>query len=219
MPILRGEFVRLKRLTRDVAIRRYMARPGPKRLHLGCGTNHVEGWLNVDKFSAHADAYVNAYGRFPFPDDSFELVYSEHMIEHIRLNKVRHVLSEVYRVTRPGGLFRVTTPDLELLATKYLEGDREFFRSVFDRYEKERERGRARVWPLRTPGGAFMVSAVREFYNHRWLFDFEGLRECLLELGFSRVEKRGFGESLVEEAGAMDQAFRSWETLYVDAVK
>lgn len=39
----------------------------------------------------------------PFPDASFELVYTSHVFGHIPLHQKPHVISEIHRVLKPGG--------------------------------------------------------------------------------------------------------------------
>ncbi len=109
---LHGEGARLRKLWRPLVVNKYLKSSPTARLHIGCGWNNVDGWLNVDKFAANADTYLNAYSKFPFPSESFDKVFSEHMIEHLEVDRLRKFLKEVFRVLKPGGTFRVTCPDL-----------------------------------------------------------------------------------------------------------
>ena len=91
-----------------------------------------DGWLNTDFIFTRLPVgfvcedwrtgrYIlrqDAGHRWPFEDESFEAVYSEHMFEHILPMDGSSFLKEMYRVIKPGGVLRVTTPDLE----KYLNG-------------------------------------------------------------------------------------------------
>ena len=86
---LHGEGARLRRLWRPLVVNKYLKSTPVTLLHIGCGWNHVDGWLNVDKFAANADTYLNAYSRFPFPSESFDKVFSEHMIEHLEVDRLR----------------------------------------------------------------------------------------------------------------------------------
>jgi predicted SAM-dependent methyltransferase len=214
-----GDLAQLRVVFRPFARRRYFATHRVRKLHLGCGSRIVEGWLNADKFSSRADIYLDAYRRFPFPDGSFQLVYAEHLIEHIRIDRVERFLREVYRVLEPDGLFRFSCPDLELFASRYVAGDRKFFAPVLSHFERKRKtEPHPKYWVLRTIGGAFMSRAMH-FHNHRWMYDFETLRSCLTEIGFASVTKETYRHSVVDEAAAMDGAVRAWESLYIDAIK
>jgi SAM-dependent methyltransferase len=46
-----------------------------------------------------------------YPDDSVDLVYSGQSIEHVPPDVAGKVLSEVYRVLRPGGYLGIDTPN------------------------------------------------------------------------------------------------------------
>lgn len=54
----------------------------------------------------------------PFPDASIASIYSEHLVEHLPPDGLRALMEECYRVLSPGGVMRISTPDL----AKYLRG-------------------------------------------------------------------------------------------------
>lgn len=214
-----GDFGLVRILARPLARRRYFSRHADRKLHLGCGARIVPGWLNADKFVWSSDIFVDAYRRLPFPDGSFHIVYAEHLVEHVRIDRVGGFLAEVHRILDDGGLFRFSCPDLELFATRYVAGDRQFFQPILDHFDrKRRSKPHAKYWVIRSPGSAFMSRAMH-FHNHRWMYDFETLRSGLADVGFGTVIKQRYQQSVVEEAAAMDGDERAWESLYVDAVK
>jgi SAM-dependent methyltransferase len=47
----------------------------------------------------------------PFPDAHFSLVTFSEVLEHLPLERVNFVLSEIARVTRPGGIFVASSPN------------------------------------------------------------------------------------------------------------
>src|SRR3989304_4360951 len=58
--------------------------PPKNKLHFGCGTRHVPGWLNVDVAKSEYDVDL-ASGRLPWKDSVFDVAVSLHFIEHIEL--------------------------------------------------------------------------------------------------------------------------------------
>jgi predicted SAM-dependent methyltransferase len=141
------------------------------------------------------------------------------MLEHIHTDKVPFLLSEVQRILKPGGVFRVTVPDLEIHAKNYVNKNNEFFKPIIDKYQARIEKQKNKYWLIRSNGGAFMSRAVQRFYRHRWMYDFDTLSSCLTEVGFSECIKQTCGTSKIEEAGKMDRPDREFETLYIDATK
>ena len=63
-----------------------------------------------------------------------------------------------------------------------------------------------------------MVNLIFFGYWHRWIYDFEELRDSAIEAGFPAggVRQCRFRESSVRDMAAMDQERRSDESLYVD---
>jgi predicted SAM-dependent methyltransferase len=54
-------------------------------------------------------------------DDSCSVVYSCHVLEHFHKKVIVDVLKEWFRVLKPGGILRISVPDLEVLFKVYDE--------------------------------------------------------------------------------------------------
>jgi len=184
-----------------------------------------EGWLNADKFNANADIYLNALRRMPFKVNTFKFIHMEHLLEHIQIDRVPIFLSECLRILKPGGCIRIVVPDLDIYVKKYYEGEKEFFQPIIEKFKgkidknKDRLVNKYKYWLVRTPGAVFISRAVRRFYHHNWMYDFETLRVALEEVGFKKATKQQFQESEFDEFKTMDNPDREYESLYVDAVK
>jgi|RhiMethySRZTD1v2_1073278.scaffolds.fasta_scaffold15542_6 SAM-dependent methyltransferase len=89
--------------------------------NLGCGTRHHPDWINVDFVGdgVHVLAWDLRYG-LPLPDQSCDVVYSSHIIEHFDRAGARQFLCDCRRLLKPAGIVRVVAPDLEGLARSYL---------------------------------------------------------------------------------------------------
>src|SRR4030095_12453732 len=87
-----------------------------------CGDHLLDGWLNADLFPRSAMVlHLDATGPFPFGDEEFDYVFSEHMIEHISYAQGLHMLSECYRILRKNRKIRISTPNLAFLIDLYKE--------------------------------------------------------------------------------------------------
>lgn len=211
-----GELARVGILWRGARVRRYLRENAEPRLHLGCGRRVLDGWLNADKFAPGADAWVDAARPLPFGDAVFCAVLAEHLVEHLRIERVRAFLGEVRRVLRPGGVARMSCPDLGRYARAYVDGDGAFFEAVRAALAGSRVRRPDLHWVVRGHGGPFVAAIVRDFHHHRWMYDGETLRSCLREVGFEDVQVLGPGEGRL---GAWDDPGRAFESLYVEATR
>ena len=114
---------RLIRIARGVTGRnrrlaaRYLAEQPVRKLHIGAGGNELAGWLNTELCPRGEQIFLDATKPFPFDDNVFAFIYTEHMIEHIPLDDAETMLAECFRVMAPGATIRIVTPDLEFLTT------------------------------------------------------------------------------------------------------
>ncbi len=102
--------------------------------NLGAGDFEHEAWTNIDYYSKH---YKNnkiginwdATKRKPLPikNNSAEVFYSSHLIEHIRDEDVKFMLKECYRSLKPGGVIRITCPNIMLAVNAYVKKDKYYF--------------------------------------------------------------------------------------------
>lgn len=148
----------------------------------------------------------------PFDDASLDWVYAEHLIEHVPLPVAVGWLKEVRRVLAPGGLLRLTTPDLAVYVEGYSGGG--FF-------AKHRRRlAMVRVGPPMPARRAFMINQIFYHFGHRWIYDEEELRFVLGEAGFDagRITLRGFRTGARPDVADLDTSMRSDESIYIEAV-
>lgn len=152
------------------------------RMHLGSGSRRLQGWLNVDL--AGADVNIDLTARpFPFPTDCFEVVVTQHLIEHLDLeSEVIPVFREVCRVLNPGGELWLSTPDMAKLCAEYLrDGGKELHRYVMARDPFSFPEGFPEPFILNT---SFFQRGL-----HKNLFDFELLDWTLLKCGFVGIQR------------------------------
>lgn len=93
---------------------------GPACLNVGCGNFYFPEWTNIDLVHGKGVDYHDIRQPLPYPDASFDAVYSSHVLEHLTLVAGRAFLAEQWRVLKSGGICRVVVPDLEGICTQYL---------------------------------------------------------------------------------------------------
>jgi SAM-dependent methyltransferase len=133
------------------------------------------------------------YG-IPFADGTVDFIYASHFLEHLHRDEAEQLVRDGLRVLKPQGVFRICIPDLAYAMSLYQKGEK--------------------ACSL----GYFFNESRQDYYTyHRYLYDFEMLKEMLLELGFSDVVRRGFRQGLMPDIAILDN--RPEETLFVEAVK
>lgn len=89
-------------------------------MHLGAGNVNHPSFINIDAIPASHIHYVRPIDDLsPFADNSVDLIYASHCLEHFSHLKVRDVLAEWYRVLKAGGVLRLSVPDFDLLLRIY----------------------------------------------------------------------------------------------------
>ena len=91
------------------------------KLNIGCGNRHLPGFTRIDnREETKPDMVANALDLRGYQDDSVEIVYASHILEHIPRPKLLDALREWRRVLEPGGIVRIAVPDFRILAELYL---------------------------------------------------------------------------------------------------
>ena len=202
-------------------IRRYFLDHDVRKLHLGCGHNVIDGWLNTDVMSLRRDVpYLNAIKRFPFDDGEFDCVFSEHLIEHFPFAHGLAMLKECHRILKPGGRIRITTPDLtfliQLCCAQKSDVVREYIEWVVAKFSPS---------PPPGAGEALVVNDFMRNWGHQFIYDEETMRLSLRNAGFSDVVRRELNasddEALrdLENESRMPAGFLALESMTLEASK
>jgi predicted SAM-dependent methyltransferase len=181
------------------------------RLNIGSSGEHVAGWINADLLRDPDGRCLrmDATERWPFDDGAAEAINSEHVIEHLERADAPVFFAEAFRVLRPGGVIRTSTPDLRGIAEAYLGADPATLAAH-----------RAHGYEARNH--ADLLNNYLQMHGHRHVYDFETLVLLLGDAGFEHVERAEFGESRHELLRAVDtheMGELSRLVVCVDAVK
>jgi predicted SAM-dependent methyltransferase len=86
--------------------------PATDRLHLGCGDRVVQHWLNVDVSNSDHDVDLLAK-RLPWATNTFNVIVSQHLIEHLDMNtELIPLMAELRRILKPMGEAWLSCPNL-----------------------------------------------------------------------------------------------------------
>lgn len=83
-----------------------------RKLEIGPGDDRVAGFESVDCWANwNADYIADATRRLPFADNTFQIIYASHILEHVPWYQLDQTLSEWVRVLAPGGSLEVWVPN------------------------------------------------------------------------------------------------------------
>lgn len=90
-------------------------------LHIGCGKVNSPEFINVDALPyPHVHVVTDRITELDsFADESVDLVYMCHILEHIRTPQLADVLREMRRLLKVGGVLRLSVPDFDRLIDVY----------------------------------------------------------------------------------------------------
>lgn len=176
------------------------------KLHIGCGRNYFNGWINIDNNSDNnitkLDLNLDLRNPLPFKDDSVDFIYNEHFLEHLTAAEGLKALIEFRRVLKPGGMLRISMPDLEESVNNYNNKD----------------------WIPGDCGPLGVLKTRAEYLNicfrwwgHQWLYDWDELDRRLQEAGFSEIKQCKLRESDIPELVGLET--RDESILIAEAIK
>lgn len=147
------------------------------KLHIGCGPRNLPGWKHFDirKIDEHIDYVGSADDLSQFSDNSIEEIYASQLLEHFDKHHIDKVLSEWNRVLKPGGLVRISVPDMEAVIAEYNANH-----------------------DLKTLWSFFHGGQKYDYDYHYSSFDFQLLKAYLESNGFEDVQRYDWRDFLPE---------------------
>ena len=168
------------------------------RMNIGCGTHLISGWVNMDVAPGAPGVVPGDVLAIPCASGAAEAVILFDVIEHLHPRReVPVALAEVFRVLTPGGVLRVSTPDLAVLAKAYVEG-RVGKTGVASQPGWYSEAPAALQFSAHCFGNNSENTPTGIYDGHQALWDEEALGGALRNAGFRDTRKQWPGESLSE---------------------
>ncbi len=165
-------------------------------LNLGSGAQLKDGFLNID-FHPKSELRLDLRRPIPLPDDSCEVIFSEHFLEHLEYPEEADAhLGDCRRLLAAGGVIKLSVPDTEWPLSEYGASDGEYLAACkredwhpaecttylehLNYHFRQRWTGTSRM----------------DFQCHRFAYDFETLEKLLQRSGFVDVQRRDFEPGL-----------------------
>jgi ubiquinone/menaquinone biosynthesis C-methylase UbiE len=180
-------------------------------LQYGCGLTAPESWENFDVSPTMIVSKIPVLGALlskkdvipawpnnvrygditkglPIPNNSCKAVYCSHVLEHLALEDFRIALHNTYRMLVGGGTFRFVLPNLEQLASKYINSNDSQASLKFMRESYLGKESRQR-------GIKGLLKCMLGNSSHLWMWDYQSISEELSNIGFTEIRKAKFGDS------------------------
>ena len=137
------------------------------KLHLGCGYKLLVGFTNIDiRPETNCDVVDDIAVLKNITNESTELIYACHVLEHFGRIQYKEVLKRWTEVLKPGGILRVSVPDLMKVSKMHASGK----------------------YPLKKLLGFLYGGQTYNENFHYVGFDFDMLKEDFEELGYTDVK-------------------------------
>ncbi len=147
-------------------LKRWLNSSGPHVLNLGGGGVLFDRWLTGD-VDPRSDVFMDVSKPLPLPSSMIDVVFLEEVIEHISAQDGKTLLKECFRVLKPGGWLRITTPSLDYFARRALE----------------------------SAGSEQEVNDIFYCHGHRHIYSEEGLRTILALTGFAELTQSSYRDA------------------------
>ena len=153
--------------------------------------------------------WADAAKYIPEEDDSLEVVYTSHMIEHLDRDEAFKFLNEAFRTLKKGGIIRIVVPDLYKQVKEYLQHkDADAF---IEKTLLTRPKPKSLLSKLK-----FLFLGER---NHQFMYDENSLIKLISSAGFADVESMLPGKTKIQNPGDLDLSEQKEISIYVEGVK
>jgi predicted SAM-dependent methyltransferase len=155
------------------------------KLHLGCGKRYIPKFIHVDLLDLPHINYQESVDNLSiFRDDTIDLIYACHVLEHFPRADVARVLAEWYRVLKPGGVLRLAVPGFEEIV------------AIYQKYHD-----------MSQIIGPLMGGQDYQYNFHYVCFDYSSLARQLMEAGFRHAYRYDWRQTEHADVDDFSQAY------------
>lgn len=135
--------------------------------------------------------YTAVWGqeKLPIADNTYDLVFASHVLEHVPWYRVNFALTEVLRILKPKGQVELYVPDFEWIVRSYKNRKCGDNWRVFNPDSDYMTWVNGRIFTY-GPDATELISELRPIpqTHHKSVFDFRYLECCLYKAGFVSTE-------------------------------
>lgn len=169
-----------------------------RKLHLACGSNVMASWSNLDLLENGPVIGWDLTRPLPIDKHWMRLIYCEHFIEHLEREEAHNLLIDCRQILEPGGVLRISTPDLRKLIEEYAAGRIDAWHDI--------------PWMPATP--ARLMNEGMRSWGHKFVYDAPEFESLLHAAGFTKVTRMRWGESTIGELQGIESRPNHQELIY-----
>jgi predicted SAM-dependent methyltransferase len=151
--------------------------------------------------------YGDVVRGLPISDGAVEVLYSSHMLEHLGAKSVSLFLAEAKRIMRPGGILRISVPDIRKQVQEYIN-------------DKNADLFIEKTLLAQPPLNSFIQRFTFLFIgprHHQWMYDGDSLSMLLKANDFVDVTIMPPGKTMIRNPDPLNLFERDEESVYVEA--
>ena len=179
------------------------------KLQIGSGDNFIDDWLNTDLNFKKDVAYLDAGNDYPFIDQTFDFIFSEHLFEHLDEKQQLKMLSECFRILKKGGVLRIATPSIKFLFEIYKNpGKTENVKYI--EWAMKHSPHLRQVKKIMPDRGFDHISVINHFFKawgHKMIHNHDSLKSLGLQIGFKEIKEMSVGKSDFKELQNLERHF------------
>ena len=138
--------------------------------------------------------WYNLSDGVPFYENSIDIVYTSHFLEHLNKDDGYKFLENIYNSLKEGGVLRVVVPDLDIAIQRFNNNEIDSTQDLF-----------------------FYTSNDNDFSMHKYNYNFSTLRNKLDQIGFKDIVKMKYREGKCPDIDYLD--LYPDHSLYIEAYK
>lgn len=160
-------------------------------------------WYNTDEWLILSEDEQDIKQPLKFADEIVEVIFTEHVIEHIGFLDAVRFMQESIRILKKGGVFRIVCPTIERLISVKLNdenGKRYIQNCLMGIWSNENEllKGLELNGIFESPQ-TFLLNSIFTKHGHRFIWSRELMVKVLKAIGFRQVSERKVGEGINKE--------------------
>lgn len=163
-------------------------------LEIGPGETRIKNFETLNTLLINETDYIGQLGgKLPFKDDSFDIVYMSHVLEHIFWHKLTPTIKELRRIIKPGGYIEIWVPNGLKIAQAFVDAENnindDFTKDGWYRFNPQKDPCLWFSGRMFTYGDGLSSTANNHYNIHLSAFSPRFLCKLLSDNGFVNIEK------------------------------